>query len=52
MNRIAIGLGLAAALIPVSLLLGLSATKSILAGVITGIMFVLFAWGMSRVMGK
>jgi hypothetical protein len=50
MNRIAIGLGLAAALIPVSMLIGLSAAKSILAAVITGTLFIFFSWGMSRLM--
>jgi hypothetical protein len=52
MNRIAIGLGIAAMLIPVSILLGLSASKSILAAALTGTMFMFFAWGMARLMQK
>ena len=49
MLRIAIALGVAAALIPVSILLGLSTTKSITISLITGIVFLGFSWGMSRI---
>jgi|GEM_PF-3265338 len=48
MLRVAMGLGIAAALIPVSLLVGLSAAKSILISAMTGLLFV----SLSTVMGK
>jgi hypothetical protein len=47
-TRIAIGLGVAAALIPVSLLLGLPAGKSILVSAVVGLLFIGLASGMSK----
>ena len=49
MTRIAMALGIAAALIPVSLLLGLSPARSILISGIVGLLFLAFAAGMSRI---
>ena len=50
--RFAIALGIAAALIPVSLLLGLSAGKSILVSAATGGLFLVLANAMTRIMKK
>jgi hypothetical protein len=47
-TRIAIGLGIAAALIPVSLLLGLPAAKSIFVSVVVGLLFIGLASAMSK----
>jgi hypothetical protein len=52
MNRVALALGLAALLIPVSMLLGLSAWKSIVISLLTGGAFLLFSWAMSRIAVK
>jgi len=52
MARIAIGLGIAAALIPVSMLIGLSAGKSILVSVVVGIVFIGLTEAMSRFLKK
>jgi hypothetical protein len=46
--RLAIALGFAAALIPISLLIGLSPGRSILISGIVAILFLAFAAGMSR----
>lgn len=51
-TRIAVGLAIAAALIPVSVLIGLSVTKSILVSAIVGILFIGLAAGMSRLLNK
>ena len=48
MIRIAIGLGIAAALIPVSLLMGLSAAKSIFVSAVVGLLFIVLALTMSK----
>jgi hypothetical protein len=50
--RIAIALGIAAALIPVSLLLGLSGGKSILVSAVTGLLFLVMANVMNRALKK
>jgi hypothetical protein len=48
--RYAMAFGIAALLIPVSLLLGLSAAKSIIVSVVTGLLFVGLAVAMGKVM--
>ena len=50
--RFAIAFGIAAALIPVSLLLGLSAGKSILISAVIGGLFLVMANVMNRMMKK
>jgi hypothetical protein len=50
--RLAFAFGIAAALIPVSLLLGLSAGKSILISAFTGALFLVMAKVMNRLMKK
>ena len=50
MTRIAVGLGIAALLIPVSMLIGLSAGKSILVSAIVGFVFIAMAIAMSKLL--
>jgi hypothetical protein len=52
MTRIAIGLGIAALLIPVSMLIGLPAGKSILVSAIVAFVFIGLSDAMSRLLKK